>query len=116
MKVVYPILPNFLKSSWDHPAGPKTVFFWGPTIKWCLVLAGLADLMRPAEKLSFFQLARLGYYEVGSFIVFSKCQLRPDILATIADGGSSQSVCFRCRVALPSRSCILKLGDYDSDS
>uniref|UniRef100_A0A0R3RHM1 Mitochondrial pyruvate carrier n=1 Tax=Elaeophora elaphi TaxID=1147741 RepID=A0A0R3RHM1_9BILA len=54
-EIIYPILPNFLKNTWDHPAGPKTVFFWGPTIKWGLVLAGLSDLMRPAEKLSLFQ-------------------------------------------------------------
>ena len=32
--------------------GPKTVFFWGPAMKWCLVAAGLKDLARPAEKLS----------------------------------------------------------------
>ncbi|OZC12501.1 hypothetical protein X798_00132 [Onchocerca flexuosa] len=54
-KIIYPNLPNFLKSTWDHPAGPKTVFFWAPTIKWCLVLAGLVDLLRPADKLSFYQ-------------------------------------------------------------
>ncbi|KAM3720300.1 putative mitochondrial pyruvate carrier [Dirofilaria immitis] len=54
-KTIYPILPNFLKTTWDHPAGCKTVFFWAPTIKWCLVLAGLVDLMRPADKLSFYQ-------------------------------------------------------------
>ncbi|VDK39432.1 unnamed protein product [Gongylonema pulchrum] len=54
-KIIYPILPEFLKPSWDHPAGPKTVFFWAPTIKWCLVLAGLADMIRPADKLSFYQ-------------------------------------------------------------
>lgn len=54
-KIIYPMLPQFLKSSWDHPAGPKTIFFWAPTIKWCLVLAGFADMMRPAEKLSFYQ-------------------------------------------------------------
>ncbi|CAD5207390.1 unnamed protein product [Bursaphelenchus okinawaensis] len=54
-KVVYPILPSFAKPAWNHPAGPKTVFFWAPTIKWCLVGAGLADLARPAEKLSVSQ-------------------------------------------------------------
>uniref|UniRef100_A0AC34FMC2 Mitochondrial pyruvate carrier n=1 Tax=Panagrolaimus sp. ES5 TaxID=591445 RepID=A0AC34FMC2_9BILA len=54
-KFVYPILPKFAKGTWNHPAGPKTVFFWAPTIKWCLVGAGLADLARPAEKLSFSQ-------------------------------------------------------------
>ncbi|EMD37592.1 hypothetical protein CERSUDRAFT_114236 [Gelatoporia subvermispora B] len=36
----------------NHPAGPKTVFFWAPLMKWCLVAAGLKDLSRPAEKLS----------------------------------------------------------------
>ena len=36
----------------DHPAGPKTVFFWAPTMKWSLVVAGLADLHRPVETIS----------------------------------------------------------------
>ncbi|KAG8213987.1 UPF0041-domain-containing protein, partial [Butyriboletus roseoflavus] len=39
----------------NHPAGPKTVFFWAPLMKWCLVAAGLKDLNRPAEKLSVSQ-------------------------------------------------------------
>ncbi|KAJ7753379.1 mitochondrial pyruvate carrier [Mycena maculata] len=39
----------------NHPAGPKTVFFWGPMMKWCLVAAGLKDLKRPADKLSVSQ-------------------------------------------------------------
>ncbi|KAI8814311.1 mitochondrial pyruvate carrier [Cladochytrium replicatum] len=39
----------------NHPAGPKTVFFWAPMFKWGLVIAGLNDLSRPAEKLSLFQ-------------------------------------------------------------
>ncbi|KAG6375415.1 mitochondrial pyruvate carrier [Boletus reticuloceps] len=39
----------------NHPAGPKTVFFWAPLMKWCLVAAGLKDLNRPAEKLSISQ-------------------------------------------------------------
>ncbi|GBE81061.1 UPF0041-domain-containing protein [Sparassis latifolia] len=39
----------------NHPAGPKTVFFWAPVMKWCLVAAGLKDLSRPAEKLSVSQ-------------------------------------------------------------
>ncbi|KAJ7502796.1 mitochondrial pyruvate carrier [Mycena galericulata] len=39
----------------NHPAGPKTVFFWAPLMKWCLVGAGLKDLSRPAEKLSISQ-------------------------------------------------------------
>ncbi|KAJ7642897.1 UPF0041-domain-containing protein [Mycena rosella] len=39
----------------NHPAGPKTVFFWAPMMKWCLVGAGLKDMSRPAEKLSVSQ-------------------------------------------------------------
>jgi hypothetical protein len=35
--------------------GPKTVFFWAPLMKWCLVGAGLKDLTRPADKLSVSQ-------------------------------------------------------------
>src|ERR1700744_5573780 len=54
-RVIYPILPPFARPAWNHPAGPKTVFFWAPTIKWILVGAGLADLARPAEKLSIPQ-------------------------------------------------------------
>uniref|UniRef100_A0A8D2NWN1 Mitochondrial pyruvate carrier n=1 Tax=Zosterops lateralis melanops TaxID=1220523 RepID=A0A8D2NWN1_ZOSLA len=41
---------------WD---GPKTVFFWAPVMKWGLVGAGLADMARPAEKLSTAQSAVL---------------------------------------------------------
>ncbi|CAG8507711.1 3155_t:CDS:2 [Paraglomus occultum] len=44
-----------LKNLWNHPAGPKTVFFWAPMIKWSLVIAGLSDLKRPADKLSVSQ-------------------------------------------------------------
>ncbi|PWN23402.1 UPF0041-domain-containing protein [Microstroma glucosiphilum] len=39
----------------NHPAGPRTVFFWAPLMKWCLVAASLKDLSRPAEKLSMSQ-------------------------------------------------------------
>ncbi|KAJ6466883.1 mitochondrial pyruvate carrier [Mycena sanguinolenta] len=39
----------------NHPAGPKTVFFWAPLVKWVLVGAGLKDLTRPADKLSVSQ-------------------------------------------------------------
>ncbi|GAC99241.1 hypothetical protein PHSY_006841 [Pseudozyma hubeiensis SY62] len=40
------------QSFMNHPAGPKTVFFWAPLMKWCLVAAGLKDLSRPADKIS----------------------------------------------------------------
>nr|XP_033796936.1 mitochondrial pyruvate carrier 2 [Geotrypetes seraphini]XP_033796938.1 mitochondrial pyruvate carrier 2 [Geotrypetes seraphini]XP_033796939.1 mitochondrial pyruvate carrier 2 [Geotrypetes seraphini]XP_033796940.1 mitochondrial pyruvate carrier 2 [Geotrypetes seraphini]XP_033796941.1 mitochondrial pyruvate carrier 2 [Geotrypetes seraphini] len=49
------MLPVKLRPIYNHPAGPKTVFFWAPVMKWGLVLAGLADMARPAEKLSTAQ-------------------------------------------------------------
>ena len=48
-------VPAGLRGFWEHEAGPKTVFFWAPSIKWALVLAGIADLARPAESLSASQ-------------------------------------------------------------
>ncbi|XP_022058444.1 mitochondrial pyruvate carrier 2b [Acanthochromis polyacanthus] len=53
------ILPAKLRPLYNHPAGPKTVFFWAPMFKWGLVVAGLADMTRPAEKLSTSQSAVL---------------------------------------------------------
>ncbi|KAJ3572393.1 hypothetical protein NP233_g3114 [Leucocoprinus birnbaumii] len=57
----------------NHPAGPKTVFFWAPVMKWCLVGAGLKDLTRPADKLSVSQnlaLAATGFIWVRySFVI-----------------------------------------------
>ncbi|XP_035212118.1 mitochondrial pyruvate carrier 2-like [Stegodyphus dumicola] len=45
-------VPAKLRPLWVHPAGPQTVFFWAPAFKWCLVIAGIGDMARPAEKLS----------------------------------------------------------------
>ncbi|MEQ2199535.1 Mitochondrial pyruvate carrier 2 [Xenoophorus captivus] len=53
------ILPAKLRPLYNHPAGPKTVFFWAPVFKWGLVFAGLADMNRPADKLSTSQSAVL---------------------------------------------------------
>ena len=55
IKSVDKLVPGKLRGLWEHPAGPKTVFFWAPTMKWCLVGAGIADIARPAEKLSVTQ-------------------------------------------------------------
>lgn len=52
-------LPAKLRPLYNHPAGPKTVFFWAPVFKWGLVAAGFADMSRPAEKLSTSQSAVL---------------------------------------------------------
>jgi len=60
------------QSFMNHPAGPKTVFFWAPLMKWCLVAAGLKDLSRPADKLSISQnvaLAATGFIWVRYSLV-----------------------------------------------
>ncbi|KIM69724.1 hypothetical protein SCLCIDRAFT_1208234 [Scleroderma citrinum Foug A] len=48
-------VPSKFTAFLNHPAGPKTVFFWAPMMKWCLVAAGVKDLSRPADKLSVSQ-------------------------------------------------------------
>ncbi|KAI3596150.1 kynurenine alpha-aminoadipate aminotransferase [Moniliophthora roreri] len=48
-------LSSRITALWNHEAGPKTVFFWAPMMKWGLVIAGLKDLDRPADKLSIPQ-------------------------------------------------------------
>ncbi|ORY98454.1 mitochondrial pyruvate carrier [Syncephalastrum racemosum] len=39
----------------NSPAGPKTIHFWAPAMKWALVIAGIGDMQRPADKLSLSQ-------------------------------------------------------------
>ncbi|CAK7267567.1 hypothetical protein SEPCBS57363_002656 [Sporothrix epigloea] len=46
---------SWFKRMWDSPIGLKTVHFWAPIMKWALVMAGISDLARPAEKLSVTQ-------------------------------------------------------------
>ncbi|KAG2484441.1 hypothetical protein HYH03_016751 [Edaphochlamys debaryana] len=41
-----------LQAFWNHPAGPKTIHFWAPTFKWGISLANIADIHRPADKIS----------------------------------------------------------------
>ncbi|KAH9525049.1 Mitochondrial pyruvate carrier 2 [Bulinus truncatus] len=48
-------MPTKFRPLWEHPAGPKTIHFWAPAVKWVLVFAGIGDLQRPAEKLSINQ-------------------------------------------------------------
>ncbi|XP_026332028.1 mitochondrial pyruvate carrier 2-like isoform X2 [Hyposmocoma kahamanoa] len=52
-------VPNAFRPLWEHPAGPKTIFFWAPAFKWGLVIAGLGDINRPADKLSISQCSSL---------------------------------------------------------
>ncbi len=47
----------------------RTIFFWAPMAKWALVAAGVKDLSRPADKLSFSQnvaLAATGFIWVSN--------------------------------------------------
>ncbi|KAI4163561.1 MAG: hypothetical protein LQ342_002833 [Letrouitia transgressa] len=46
---------SFVSRIWNSPVGVKTVHFWAPVMKWAIVLAGINDLARPAEKLSLTQ-------------------------------------------------------------
>ncbi|XP_014772439.1 mitochondrial pyruvate carrier 2 [Octopus bimaculoides] len=55
IKALDKLVPPRMVPLWNHPAGPKTIFFWAPAFKWSLVIAGLGDLSRPAEKLSVTQ-------------------------------------------------------------
>nr|XP_034189853.1 mitochondrial pyruvate carrier 2-like [Osmia lignaria] len=52
-------LPQKLRPVFLHPTGPTTVFFWGPTFKWCLVIAGIGDINRPPNTISLYQTASL---------------------------------------------------------
>ncbi|KAK9695591.1 Mitochondrial pyruvate carrier [Popillia japonica] len=54
------LVPQALKPVWDHPAGPKTIFFWAPAFKWGLVLAGIGDILsRHPSQISVSQSAAL---------------------------------------------------------
>ena len=52
VKAVDPMVPSKFRPLWEHPAGPKTIFFWAPAMKWALVIATLSDLKRPIENVS----------------------------------------------------------------
>ncbi|CAG5128009.1 unnamed protein product [Candidula unifasciata] len=64
-------VPPKLRPLWEHPAGPKTIFFWSPFAKWTLVIAGLGDMARPAEKLSLRQSVALA----GTGFIWSRYSL-----------------------------------------
>ena len=52
---VFQKLPQRLQLYLLTSAGPLTIFFWAPAFKWALVIAAIADMTRPAEKLSVTQ-------------------------------------------------------------
>lgn len=47
----FPVLASFLR----HEAGPSTIFFWAPAMKWGLSIANLMDLQRPVDTISVSQ-------------------------------------------------------------
>ncbi|EFN85462.1 mitochondrial pyruvate carrier 2 [Harpegnathos saltator] len=59
MSQIATFLPERFRAAFLHPAGPTTVFFWAPTFKWGLVLAGIGDLKRPPDTISLSQTASL---------------------------------------------------------
>ncbi|KAJ8711843.1 hypothetical protein PYW08_008797 [Mythimna loreyi] len=62
IKFVDNFVPKSLRPLWEHPVGPKTIFFWAPIGKWSVVIAGLGDINGPAPKLSALVLASLDAY------------------------------------------------------
>jgi len=59
IKAAEKYVPDKLRPLWNHEAGPKTVFFWAPAMKWSLVIAALGDISRPVEKVSASQTTAL---------------------------------------------------------
>lgn len=50
---------SWFQKAWKSEIGIRTVHFWAPVMKWGLVIAGISDFARPAEKLSLTQNAAL---------------------------------------------------------
>ncbi|CAH1400879.1 unnamed protein product [Nezara viridula] len=65
------LIPARLQPLWSHEAGPKTIFFWAPAVKWGLVIAGIGDLTRPIENVSISQSAALS----GTGVVWARYSL-----------------------------------------
>ncbi|KAL4506539.1 hypothetical protein ABPG72_000110 [Tetrahymena utriculariae] len=43
----------------EHPAGPFTIFFWCPLVKWFLTLTNIKELQLPTKQISSKQQATL---------------------------------------------------------
>ncbi|KAF4650756.1 Mitochondrial pyruvate carrier 2 [Perkinsus olseni] len=48
-------MPELIRKLLMHPAGPFTIFFWAPAIKWGISAANLVDYKRPVDKVSIPQ-------------------------------------------------------------
>ncbi len=53
--VSQPWIPGTIKNLLNHPAGPFTIFFWAPVMKWALSIVNLIDYKRPVDKVSIPQ-------------------------------------------------------------
>ncbi|XP_022933393.1 mitochondrial pyruvate carrier 1-like [Cucurbita moschata] len=49
----------------NSPVGPKTTHFWGPAANFGFVVAGLADVKKPADKISGKMTAVLCVYSLS---------------------------------------------------
>eukprot|EP00388_Colpodella_angusta_P039146 GDKK01046523.1.p1 GENE.GDKK01046523.1~~GDKK01046523.1.p1 ORF type:complete len:136 (-),score=16.57 GDKK01046523.1:72-479(-) len=45
-------LPEGVKNILCHPAGPLTIHFWAPTMKWGITIANIMDINRPVSSMS----------------------------------------------------------------
>uniref|UniRef100_A0A674K7C9 Mitochondrial pyruvate carrier n=1 Tax=Terrapene triunguis TaxID=2587831 RepID=A0A674K7C9_9SAUR len=46
-------LPPRLRPLYNHPAGPKTVFFWAPVMKWVSIRSHFADIVNVSAVVIF---------------------------------------------------------------
>ncbi|CAL8111776.1 unnamed protein product [Orchesella dallaii] len=90
------IVPQRFLPLWHHPAGPKTIFFWAPAFKWGLVIAGISDLARPAEKISIQQSSSLAVTGViwsrYSLVIIPKNWLGFSVNVFVALSGAFQAI------------------------
>eukprot|EP00742_Colponemidia_sp_Colp-10_P001145 GILJ01001235.1.p1 GENE.GILJ01001235.1~~GILJ01001235.1.p1 ORF type:complete len:125 (+),score=15.72 GILJ01001235.1:50-424(+) len=63
-----PFWPENVKRMLNHPAGPFTIHFWAPAFKWAITLSNIADMQRPADKISYPQQFAL----LGTGIIWSR--------------------------------------------
>lgn len=57
--IKFPVWTPSIRALLEHPAGPFTIFFWAPTMKWGLSIANIIDYKRPVDNLSVPQQSAL---------------------------------------------------------
>ncbi|XP_063993244.1 mitochondrial pyruvate carrier 2-like isoform X1 [Diachasmimorpha longicaudata] len=91
------LLPEKTRAAFLHPAGPTTVFFWAPTFKWGLVIAGIGDINRPPETISLAQTASL----MLTGIIWSRLtNLAPQLTSPLFPANASLNSEIYCRYSL----------------